>query len=111
MSERLNILLIVIAIIIFTGIITLVVKRKLNEEYSFIWLFIAFVFLILALIPELALKLANLFGTILPINTFFFLGIILILFLCLYFSLKISALTNRMKNLAQEVAIMKSELE
>jgi len=111
MSERLNILLISIAIFIFVGIITLVVKRRLNEEYSFIWLLIAFIFLILALMPVIALFLANLFGTILPINTFFFLGIILILFLCLYFSLKISTLTNRVKNLTQQVALMKSEME
>jgi len=111
MSERLNIILIVIAVTIFLGIISLIVKRKLNEEFSFIWLIIAFVFLILALIPEAGIKLAQYFGTILPINTLFFLSIILILFLCLYFSLKISTLTNRLKNLTQQVALLKSETE
>ena len=111
MSERLNIILIVIAITIFIGIISLIVKRKLNEEFSFIWIIIAFVFLILAIIPEMGIKLAEYFGTILPINTFFFLAIILILFLCLYFSLKISTMTNRIKNLTQQVAILKSEID
>jgi hypothetical protein len=110
MPLRLNIILIIIAFVILFGIIELVVRRRLNEEYSFIWLLIGEVLLILALLPALSMELSKLFGTALPINTLFFLGILLILLLCLYFSLKLSVLTNRVKNLTQQIALLEEEM-
>ena len=43
-------------------------------------------------------------------NTLLFLGIILLLFLSLFFSLKLSVLSNRIKNLTQKIALLEYEL-
>jgi hypothetical protein len=111
MAIRLQIAIITVSIIILVGIIDLVRRRKLREEYSFLWLVIGFGFITLALFPSLVEQLSSLVGTVLPVNTMFFVGLILVMLLCLYFSLRISSLTTQVKNLTQEVALLEARLQ
>jgi hypothetical protein len=85
-------------------------RRHLKEEYSFIWLVIGVIFFILATFPRIAVFISDTIGTELTINTLFFMAIVLILMLCLYFSLKISKLVNQTKALAQKIALLEFEL-
>jgi hypothetical protein len=110
MVIRLQITIVIVSVAILVGIIELVRRRKLREEYSFLWLVIGIGFLLLALFPSLVEILAHLVGTVLPVNTLFFVGLILIMMLCLYFSLRISNLTTQVKNLSQAVSILKADL-
>jgi hypothetical protein len=109
MPPRLKILVIVIGVAIFLGIIELVRRRKLREEYSFIWLMTGFVFVLLAVESDVLTFFSELAGFTLPVNTLFFLALIFIMLLCLYFSLRISALTTQVKNLAQKLALLQSK--
>lgn len=109
MTLRLQILVVVIGIIIFLGIIELVRRRKLREEYSFIWLMTGFFFVLFAVDKDILSFVAELMGIALPVNALFLLALIFVLLLCLYFSLRISALTTQVKNLTQEIALLKSD--
>ena len=111
MSTRLQITIIIISVIILVGIIELVRRRKLREEYSFLWLVIGFGLLALALFPGLVEILSSFVGTVLPVNTLFFVGLILVMLLCLYFSLRISSLTTQVKNLTQKLSILEADLK
>lgn len=84
-------------------------RRHLKEEYSFIWLAIGVIFLMLSSFPDIAVVFSELMGTELTINTLFFMSIVLILLLCLYFSLKISKLTNQIRSLTQKVALLEAD--
>ncbi len=111
MSSRLQIAIVLISIMILVGIVELVRRRKLREEYSFLWLVIGFGFMILAVFPDLMSMLSEFVGTVLPVNTMFFVGIVMIMLLCLYFSLRISSLTTQVKNLAQAIALLEADLK
>ncbi|NJD22547.1 MAG: DUF2304 domain-containing protein, partial [Melioribacter sp.] len=84
-------------VVIVLGIIELVRRRKLNEEYSFLWLIIGVLLLLITFFPQLIYFISGFIGTELPINTLFFTGIIFLMLLGLFFSLKISILSNRVK--------------
>jgi hypothetical protein len=111
MPPRLKVFVVLIGLAIFLGIIELVRKRKLREEYSFIWLMIGFVFVLIAVESDILNYLSEIVGITLPVNMLFFLALILIMLLCLYFSLRISTLTTQVKNLAQQLALLQAKNE
>lgn len=108
---RLNIIVIIIGLAILVGIIDLVRRRKLNEEYSFLWLIIGIILVLITIFPESVSYISQLIGTELPINTLFFIGIIFLMLLGVFFSLKISVLSNRVKNLSQKIAILENSIK
>ena len=109
MHPRLKIFVILLGLAIFLGIIELVRRRKLREEYSFIWLMTGFVFVLLAMESDVLTFFSELVGIALPVNTLFFLALIFMMLLCLYFSLRISALSTQVKNLAQKLALLEAK--
>ncbi|MGD0340007.1 MAG: DUF2304 domain-containing protein [Bacteroidota bacterium] len=111
MSIRLQVWVIVISIIILVGIVDLVRRRKLREEYSFLWLVLGFGLLVLAIFPKILSTISRAVGISMPVNTLFFIGLLFIFLICLYFSLRISSLTNQVKNLTQEVALLEARLQ
>jgi hypothetical protein len=111
MPPRLKMFVVLIGLSIFLGIIELVRRRKLREEYSFIWLMIGLVFVLISIENNILIYLSDLVGISLPANMLFFLALIFVMLLCLYFSLRISALTTQMKNLAQQLALLQAKKE
>ncbi len=111
MSPRLKVFVVLLGLAILLGIIDLVRRRKLREEYSFIWLMTGFIFVLIAIENDILTIISDLVGITLPVNALFLLAIIFMMMLCLYFSLRISALTTQMKNLAQKLALLQAKGE
>ena len=100
---------IITSICIFTIIIYLVKKGKLREEYSWLWLLTGFVILVLVLWYDILLFVTHLIGAVTPTTTLFIFSIVFLILLSLHFAIKISLLTDQVKNLAQKVSILESE--
>jgi hypothetical protein len=111
MPIRQQIVAMIIAFSIFFTIYQLVKRRKLREEYSWLWLIIGFVIVLLTLWYDLLVKITALIGAVLVTSTLFFFAIVLLLLVCLQFSIMISKLTNQVKDLTQEVSLLKSEID
>lgn len=111
MPIRQQIVAMIIAFLLFFVIYLLVKRRKLRDEYSWIWLIIGFVIVLLTLWYDLLVKITGFIGAVLPTSTLFFFAIVLLLLICMQFSIVISKLTNQVKDLTQEVSILKSEIE
>ncbi len=109
MPLRQKIVFISIGLVILTVIIELVRRRKLREEYTFLWLLIGVIALILPLWYNLLVELTYAIGAALPTSTLFFFGLLFVLLVNLHFSLKISSLTNQIKNLAQKIALLENK--
>jgi hypothetical protein len=92
-----------VALLIF--IVETVRRRKLREEYAWLWGLIGGIILVLALWPALLQLITVRLGIELPINTVFFFGLMFMVFINLHFSVKISELTNQVKRLAQELSL------
>ncbi len=100
-----------IAVSIFIIILELVRRRKLMEEYSWLWLLTGIGLITLTLWYGLLVKVTHLIGAAVPTSALFLFALIFLMFVCLQFSVKISKLTNQVKNLTQELTILKPEIE
>ena len=100
-----------LAIIILVTIFELVRKRKLREEYSWLWLLTGAVVLLLVIWYDLLLFMTRLIGAVAPTTTLFIFGIVFLMFISLHFAIKISSLSNQVKNLAQKLSLLEAEGE
>ena len=92
-------------------IIDLVRRRKLREEYSWLWLMTGAGILILSLWFDLLKWVTHLVGAITPSSTIFLFAFLFLIFISLHFSVVISKLTDRNKELAQRYALLENEVD
>ena len=111
MAIKLKLLSLLVSFGMMFGIIELVRRRKLKEEYSFLWLITGFILLILTLRFDILTRITQALGVISSLNTLFFFGLIFVILLCLHYSLKVSQLTVEMKIMAQKIALLEAELQ
>ena len=100
-----------VALAVFSVIIDLVRKRRLREEYSVLWLVTSVIMFVLVFRYEWLVALTALIGAGLPTTTLFLCAIIFLMLLSVQFCIKISRLTDQVKNLSQENALVKQEIE
>ena len=105
MTTQLQILSAFIGVSLFIYIIELVRRKKLREEYAWVWLLTGLMIVVLAAWYDLLLFVSGLLGGIFPSALLFFCGLLFLLFITLHQSIKISNLTDDVKKLAQELAL------
>lgn len=88
-------------------ILDLVRRKKLREEYSWLWMIFGATIVSMSIWDQLIVETANFIGIYEPIMVLFIFGIFFLLLICLHFCIKISKLTNQVKKLAQIIAIEK----
>jgi len=101
----------IISVLVFVFVVDMVRRRRLREEYSVLWLGTSVVMFVLVLRYDWLVALTTLIGAGLPTTTLFLCSIIFLILLSVQFCIKISKLTVQMKNLSQENALMKAEIE
>ena len=111
MDPRLRIVSIAIAVTLASYVVNAVRARKLREEYSFLWLLIAGALLAITLWQAPLEALTKLLGGALPANILFFAGLIFLVVVSLFYSIRISELNNQVKALAQEQALLRVLVE
>ncbi len=109
--ERSIIVTIAISIAALVFVLELVRRRRLREEYSLLWLAIAALMLIFSFWRDLLHGLAAAVGIAYPPNLLFMLAILFVFLLMLYFSTVITRLTQENKEIAQEVALLRNEVQ
>lgn len=93
-------------------IFELVRKRRLREEYSWLWMLTGVGILIFAFLPQIVLlQLAEWMGSRNTAAAIFFLGFCFVTLLCLQFSVRLSRMTEHVKTLAQKIALLEQDLE
>lgn len=106
---------IIFALVASVGALVLVLemvrRQTLREEYSLLWLGTAFVMIIVSTWRDLLHGLSDLVGIAYPPNLLFLLASLFTLLLLLYFSTVITRLTQENKKIAQEVALLRHQIE
>jgi hypothetical protein len=104
----------VVALCVSIGMLLLIVelvrRRKLREEYSWLWLLTVSTILLLTVWFDLLKWITLLVGAMVPSSTIFLLAFLFLIFISLHFSVVISRLTNRNMELAQRYALLEVEL-
>jgi hypothetical protein len=95
----------VLAVLFFLFVMDLARRKKLRVEYSILWSITAAAILILVFWYDSLLFINRLIGAVLPTTTLFIFGLMFLLFVNLHFSVKLSELSEQVKNLAHEIAI------
>ena len=111
MPLRQKIFAIIISLSLLLFIVELVRRKKLREEYSWLWLLTGTIILILALWYDLLQWITHVIGAGLPTSTLFFLGLVFLILIAIQFSVKVSELNNQVKNLTQENGLLKNRIE
>jgi len=111
MLPRQKIAMIVICIIIFVLILDLVRRRKLREEYSWLWLLTSAALFVLVIQYSWLELITDAMGAVLPTTTLFIGALVFLMFLSIQFSVKISTLTDQVKNMVQENALLREKIE
>ncbi|MFN0150998.1 MAG: DUF2304 domain-containing protein [bacterium] len=92
-------------------VINLVRKRRLAEEYSLLWLLVGLGFVCISAFRGLIEEIAGLLGIVYAPSAIFLIAIFFIVWLLLHFSLIVSDLATRNRTLAQEIALLRLEME
>jgi len=92
--------------VFFSGMVfTFLIRKKINEKNTLVWLGCAIIILVLAVNPKLLDRMAAFIGIDYPPALLFLLSVLVLLMLNLYQSIQISVLHDKMKELTQYIAL------
>jgi uncharacterized membrane protein YfbV (UPF0208 family) len=100
-----------ISLSLVVAVLYLVRRRRLREEYTPIWIAVSAALLVLSLWLDGLRMLTRAIGAWTPSSTMFFLGELFLVAICLNYAVRLSRASLSIKNLAQEVALLRAEQE
>jgi hypothetical protein len=92
-------------------IVELIRRGRLKEKYSLLWLFASVILLVFSVSRGLLEYFSSLVGIYYPPSFLFLLAFLFLLLITLHFSSVISGLSEKNKQLAQELALLRQEME
>lgn len=98
----------VFSLFVFIMIFLRLRNSGMKERYAIWWVIIAFVVLLFSIFPRLLEWLSNLVGVQVPLNLGIFLGGIVVMMICLQFSVDLSKAREDRRRLTEEVAIQRA---
>jgi hypothetical protein len=102
---------VVCLILLLATVLELVRRRLLREEFSWLWIGACLLLLGLAAIPPVRDQFARVLPDTGGLQLVLLFMCLFLVALCLDFSIQISFQSNRIKNLAQEVALLRRAIE
>ena len=109
MPLRQKVFFLCVALGLLLTILDLVRRRRLRVEYSWLWIGAGCSIIVLILQYDLLIRLTALIGAAIPTSTLFFLCILFLAVLCLSYAVRLSALSWQVKELAQELALLRQD--
>jgi hypothetical protein len=109
-SEATRALAIGVSLALFAAVLWLVRRGRLREEYTPLWMGTAAVLILISLRFDVLSALTRAVGAWTQSATIFFLGEVFLVAVCLNYGVRLSRAGLQIKNLAQEVALLRAEL-
>lgn len=106
-----NLAAFLLALAIVALVVEMLRRKKLREKYAVLWLVVGVATLVLAAFPRLLNIVAEFVGVQLPSNLLFTMSILMLLGVCLHLSWEISVVEDETRTLAEEVAILRAQVE
>jgi len=108
--DRLTLAIFVGALALLMMVLELVRRRRLEEQYSLLWLGTAAALVVLALSRDAWDRLAVAVGIAYPPTALFIVGFVAMMMILLHFSTVISKLTRQNRQAAQEIGRLRWQL-
>jgi hypothetical protein len=106
-----HIIALVAALVTLTVIIELSRRSQLRTKYTVVWLLVGLVIAVFAIAPGLFNSIARGVGVKSPPNLLVVVAALFLLMVCVYLSWEAGRLEDKTRILAEEVAILREELE
>ena len=110
MSNLIQFVAIATSVLLLAGVLELVRRRKLTEEYSFIWLTCALALLILSVWRDSLHLAARLLDVYYPPALLLLVLIFFVFVASLYFSVVVSRQRQQIERLMEEIALLDAEV-
>lgn len=111
MNIRIQVIVVIGSLIAMIILLNMIRKKQLELRYALSWLGVGISVMILACFPKLLAWLAEKVGIASPVNMLFFFGFLFSLTIILVLTISISRMSLRVKRLAQEIALLRKEIE
>lgn len=111
MSLSAHIFGIIGSLIVLAGIVEMLRRRQLSEKYAVLWLVVGVIILVLTIFPDLLVQLAQAINIQIPTNLLFFVAIVFLVGVSIHQSWELSRLENETRRLAEDLAILRLEVE
>src|SRR5262245_3706628 len=111
MPMRQKLFFLTIAVMLLMVILELVRRRRLRVEYSWLWIASGFTIIFLIIRYDLLIRLTELVGAAIPTSTLFFMCILYLALLSLHYSVRLTSLSQQVKELAQDLALLRAQRE
>jgi hypothetical protein len=108
--DRIEIVAIAVSLLLLIVVFELVRRRKLTEEYSFLWILSSLALLILSVKREILHTVARWLGVYYPPAVLLLLLIVMVFVASLCFSVIVSRQRQQIERLIEETAILSAEL-
>ncbi len=109
LSNQLRIIIIVSMLLALIYIISNIRRQKINFRYGIGWMVVAVLIMLLAIWPQTLDLISYALGIAVPVNMLFFMGFILLVIVVFFLSRSVSDLSEKVKQLSQELAIAKKD--
>ena len=110
MTPRQQMFAIAASIFIVLLVFELVRRKRLREEYTWLWILSAATIFLITVRYDLLVFITHLIGAVLPTTTVFLFGILFLYLICLHYAVKMTTLSEQVKKLAQEHALLEAAL-
>ena len=108
---RIQIIAISASILFLFYIVRLIIKGKLREEYSIVWIVCTIILVLFSFWRQGLDVVSNLVGILAPPNLVFTAAIFVIFIYLLHLSVVVSKLHSQNKQMAQELSLLKEKME
>ena len=109
--QLVQVIAVIFSVSLLIGIVDLIRRGMIKEQYALLWLASAVILLILSVWRGLLDKIALAMGIAYPPSFLFLVAFLFLLLIVLHFSVIISDFSEKNKRLSQEVAILKTMFE
>ena len=111
MNKVLQSILVITTLLFCIFILIVTQKKKLSYRYTLLWLFFGVITLVLAIFPQIIIKITKLIHIAEPTNALFLIYLFFIIVIIFYISIAFSKLFEKVTSLIQENGIMLSKIE
>ena len=109
--SQIQIVAITVSLLLFLFIMYLIRSQRLKEEYSLLWIFFSLLFIFLSFCRSALDYISEFLGVAYPPAALFMILLMAIFLILIEFSIIISKLADKNKSLAQEIGLLKLEME
>lgn len=110
MSISLRLGLVIVSLVLLIVVLSQLEKRRIPVKYSLVWMASSFLILLIAIIPQLFIKIANFMGFLTMSNLVIAMFIFILLMISLTLTVIVSGQRKKITLLMQEVSMLKEKV-